>query len=219
MLRASSGIEGIVAKRADSLYRPGIRSPEWIKIKSWRDQSCVIAGYTAGRGRRTNQLGALILAVLDGTRLVHCGQVGTGFDEKTLRDLRERLTALKVDKCALDVTPKTSEPATWVKPELVCEVRYASWTRDNILRHPAYLKLRPDQTVADCTRETGAPRAPLPADATPSRDVSKGKRQAVEKRTTSNRRHAAVQRPPAETRRGCERPKPNARCNERSQHR
>jgi bifunctional non-homologous end joining protein LigD len=149
-----SGIEGIVAKRADSLYRPGTRSPEWIKIKSWRDQSCVIAGYTAGRGRRTNQLGALILAVLDGTRLVHCGQVGTGFDEKTLRDLRDRLKPLEVTKCALDVTPKTSEPATWVKPELVCEVRYASWTRDNILRHPAYRRLRPDQTVADCTRES-----------------------------------------------------------------
>ncbi len=170
-----SGIEGIVAKRADSLYRPGIRSPEWIKIKSWRDQSCVIAGYTAGRGRRTNQLGALILAVLDGTRLVHCGQVGTGFDEKTLRDLRDRLTALKVDKCALDVIPKTSEPATWVKPELVCEVRYASWTRDNILRHPAYLKLRPDQTIADCTRESAAPHAPLPADATPGETSARKK--------------------------------------------
>ena len=154
-----SGIEGIVAKRADSLYRPGIRSPEWVKIKSWRDQSCVIAGYTAGRGRRTNQLGALILAVLDGTRLVHCGQVGTGFDDKTLQDLRNRLTPLEIKTCALDVTPRTSEPATWVRPELVCEVRYASWTRDNILRHPAYRRLRADQTVADCVRETGPPRA------------------------------------------------------------
>ena len=63
-----SGIEGIVGKRADSLYRPGIRSPDWVKIKSWLSQSCVIVGYTAGRGRRTNQLGALILAVLDGDR-------------------------------------------------------------------------------------------------------------------------------------------------------
>ncbi|HEV3275034.1 MAG TPA: DNA polymerase ligase N-terminal domain-containing protein, partial [Candidatus Dormibacteraeota bacterium] len=68
-----SGVEGIVGKRADSLYRPGVRSPDWVKIKSWRSQSCVIVGYTAGRGRRLNQLGALILAVLDGTRLVHCG--------------------------------------------------------------------------------------------------------------------------------------------------
>ena len=67
-----------------------------MKIKSWLGQSCVIVGYTAGRGRRMNQLGALILAVLDGTRLVHCGQVGTGFDEKTLRELRDRLRPLEV---------------------------------------------------------------------------------------------------------------------------
>ena len=120
-----------------------------MKIKSWLSQSCVIAGYTAGRGRRTNQLGALILAVLDGDRLVHCGQVGTGFDEKTLRDLRERLRPLEVKTCPLDVTPKTSEPATWVKPELVCEVRFAGWTRDGILRHPAYRTLRLDQRPED----------------------------------------------------------------------
>ena len=149
-----SGIEGIVGKRADSLYRPGVRTPDWVKIKSWLSQSCVIAGYTAGRGRRTSQLGALILAVLDGTRLVHCGQVGTGFDDKTLRDLRDRLRPLEVKTCPLDVTPKTSEPANWVRPELVCEVRFAGWTRDGILRHPAFRTLRPDQRPEDCTRET-----------------------------------------------------------------
>lgn len=148
-----SGIEGIVGKRADSLYRPGIRSQDWVKIKSWLSQSCVIAGYTAGRGRRTNQIGALILAVLEGDRLFHCGQVGTGFDEKTLRDLRERLRPLQVKTSPLDVTPKTSEPATWVKPELVCEVRFAGWTRDGILRHPAYRTLRLDQRPEDTVRE------------------------------------------------------------------
>jgi bifunctional non-homologous end joining protein LigD len=149
----SSGIEGIVGKRADSLYRPGIRSPDWVKIKSWLSQSCVIVGYTAGRGRRSNQLGALILAVLDGGRLVHCGQVGTGFDDKTLRDLRDRLRPLEVKTCPLALTPKTAEPATWVKPELVCEVRFAGWTRDSILRHPAYRTLRLDQRPEDCFRE------------------------------------------------------------------
>ncbi len=148
-----SGIEGIVGKRADSLYRPGVRSPDWVKIKSWLSQSCVIVGYTAGRGRRTNQIGALILAVLDGNRLVHCGQVGTGFDDKTLRDLRERLRPLEVRTCPLDITPKTSEPATWVKPELVCEVRFAGWTRDGILRHPAYRTLCLDQHPEDTPRE------------------------------------------------------------------
>lgn len=148
-----SGIEGIVGKRADSLYRPGIRSPDWLKIKSWLSQSCVIAGYTAGRGRRSNQLGALILGVLDGGHLVHCGQVGTGFDDKMLRAIKDRLRPLEVKTSPFDVIPKTSEPATWVKPELVCEVRFAGWTRDGILRHPAFRTLRPDRRPEDTFRE------------------------------------------------------------------
>jgi len=156
-----SGIEGIVGKRADSPYRPGVRSPDWVKIKSWRSQSCVIVGYTAGRGRRSNQLGALILAVLDGNRLVHCGQVGTGFDEKTLRDLKQRLAPLIVDTCPLDPVPKTSEPATWVKPELVCEVRFSEWTREGMLRHPAFRTLRLDQRIEDTYREL-VPAAQFP---------------------------------------------------------
>jgi bifunctional non-homologous end joining protein LigD len=152
-----SGIEGIVGKRADSLYRPGMRTAEWVKVKSWRSQSCVVAGYTAGRGRRSNQLGALILAVLHGSHLVHCGQVGTGFDDKTLRDLKERLAPLIVPTCRLDKTPRTSEPATWVKPELVCEVRFSEWTSEGMLRHPAYQRLRTDQTIEDTRREITAP--------------------------------------------------------------
>jgi bifunctional non-homologous end joining protein LigD len=150
----ASGIEGIVGKRADSTYRPGLRTPDWVKIKSWRGQSCAIAGYTAGRGRRTNQLGALILAILDGDRLVHSGQVGTGFDEKTLRDLRERLQPLVVPTSPITPVPRTSEPATWVRPELICEVRFTEWTSDGMLRHPSYRTLRPDQRIEDTRRET-----------------------------------------------------------------
>jgi bifunctional non-homologous end joining protein LigD len=196
-----SGIEGIVGKRADSLYRPGIRSPDWVKIKSWLSQSCVIVGYTAGRGRRTNQIGALILAVLDGNRLVHCGQVGTGFDDKTLRDLRERLRPLEVKTCPLDVTPKTSEPATWVKPELVCEVRFAGWTRDGILRHPAYQTLRQDQRPEDTVREvllttdpkTGPAKArdttpPPNADEAAPGDRPQRRTRSAQTRTTNERR-------------------------------
>ena len=149
----TSGVEGIVGKRADSQYRPGLRTPDWVKIKSWRSQSCVIAGYTAGRGRRTSQIGALILAVLKDGKLVHCGQVGTGFDEKTLRDIKERLAPLVVPTCQLEKTPKTSEPATWVKPELICEVRYSEWTNEGMLRHPAFQTLRPDQTIEDTSLE------------------------------------------------------------------
>jgi bifunctional non-homologous end joining protein LigD len=152
----SQGIEGMIGKRADSLYQPGRRSPDWVKVKAWQTQSCVIAGWTGGRGRRTEQLGALILGVYDGADLVHCGQVGTGFNEKTLRELRKRLDALVVDTSALTPPPRTAEPATWVRPELVCEVRHAGWTKQGILRHPAYLGLREDVAPRDCVREEAA---------------------------------------------------------------
>ena len=151
VLRASS------ASGPTRVYRPGVRSPDWVKVKSWLSQSCVIVGYTAGRGKRSNQIGALILAVVDGTRLIHCGQVGTGFDEKTLRDLQQRLRPLEITTSALEQPPKTSEPATWVQPELVCEVRFAGWNCDGILRHPAFGTLRPDQRPEDAVRETARP--------------------------------------------------------------
>jgi len=175
-----SGIEGVVAKRADSLYRPGVRTPEWVKIKSWRSQSCVIAGYTAGRGRRSNQLGALILAVQDNGRLVHCGQVGTGFNDRMLRDLREQLAPLVVDTCRLDTVPRTTEPATWVKPELICEVRFSEWTNEGMLRHPAFQRLRTDQTIEDTlrdaplkeSRDERMPAAQSPADKASSASVT-----------------------------------------------
>jgi bifunctional non-homologous end joining protein LigD len=153
---SSQGIEGMIGKRADSTYQPGRRSPDWVKVKAWQTQSCVIAGWTGGRGRRTEQLGALILGVYDGADLVHCGQVGTGFNEKTLRELRRRLDILVVETSALTPPPRTSEPATWVRPELVCEVRHAGWTKQGILRHPAYLGLREDVAPRDCVREEPA---------------------------------------------------------------
>src|SRR5207248_902021 len=98
----SLGVEGIVGKRAASLYRPGVRSPDWVKVKSWLTQTCVIAGYTAGRGRRMEQLGALILGVYDDGRLLHCGQVGTGFDSRMLRKLLEQLQPLVTPACPLE---------------------------------------------------------------------------------------------------------------------
>jgi DNA ligase D len=152
----SQGIEGMIGKRADSPYQPGRRSPDWVKVKSWQTQSCVIVGWTGGRGRRSAQLGALILAVYDGDDLLHCGQVGTGFDEATLRKLRARLGELVCERSALHTVPRTSEPATWVSPELVCEVRHAGWTKQGILRHPAYLGLREDLAPPDCVRQEPA---------------------------------------------------------------
>ncbi|MBV9526195.1 MAG: non-homologous end-joining DNA ligase [Candidatus Dormibacteraeota bacterium] len=151
------GAEGIVAKRADSTYQPGRRSRDWLKIKAWQTQSCAVVGYTAGQGRRKEQLGALILAVHGDGGLVHCGQVGTGFNDRTLRMLLGELSARRVDKPALRVAPRTAEPATWVRPELVCEVRHAGWTAAGILRHPAFVSIRSDLSPADALRERALP--------------------------------------------------------------
>ncbi len=171
------GVEGIVGKRAASPYRPGVRSHDWVKVKSWLTQSCVIAGYTAGRGKRSEHLGALILAVSEKDRLVHCGQVGTGFDDRMLRVIRDQLAPLVVAKCPLDKTPKTAEPATWVSPRLICEVRHAGWTSAGILRHPAFLGLRPDLTAQDCVRER-----PEPTEAVLNDPLSKGSSAGVASR-------------------------------------
>ena len=148
-----SGAEGMVAKRADSPYQPGVRSRDWLKVKAWHTQSCVIIGYTAGQGRRRERLGALILAVFRDGSLRHCGQVGTGFDERTLLDLRERLNSLRAAAPAVEPAPRTAEPATWVRPELVCEVRFAGWTNAGVLRHPAFIGLRTDLSPADAVPE------------------------------------------------------------------
>ncbi|MBV8195297.1 MAG: DNA ligase D, partial [Candidatus Dormibacteraeota bacterium] len=150
---SSSGMEGMLAKRGDSTYQPGRRSRDWLKVKAWRTQSCVIVGYTSGQGRRREHLGALILAVMRGGDLKHCGQVGTGFNDRMLRDIKARLDAIRVSRSPIHRTPQTSEPATWVKPELVCEVRFAEWTSTAILRHPAFVGLRSDLTPSDCSVE------------------------------------------------------------------
>ncbi|MBV8301422.1 MAG: non-homologous end-joining DNA ligase, partial [Candidatus Dormibacteraeota bacterium] len=149
-----AGVEGMVAKRADSLYVPGRRSKDWLKVKAWHTQACVIAGYTAGQGKRKEHLGALILAVMRDGTLTHCGQVGTGFDDKTLRRIRELLTPLVIQRSALHPAPRPSEPATWVTPQLCCEVRHAGWTSAGILRHPAFAGLRTELVPADCVPES-----------------------------------------------------------------
>ena len=156
------GLEGIVAKRADSQYVAG-RSRHWLKIKCQRRQEFVIGGYTTGQGARA-QLGALHVGVYDapparGGRLVYVSKVGTGFDAKMLRTLGEKLGPL-----ARPVSPfATGTPGGsghhWVEPRLVCEVRFTEWTRDGGLRHPAFLGLRDDKRPEDCVRESPAPPA------------------------------------------------------------
>ena len=147
------GIEGIVAKRLDSIYQPGARSPAWVKIKAFRTMECVIGGWTAGQGSRNKTLGALLLGVYRDGKLQPVGHVGTGFDERTLRDLLGTLQEHESPTSPFATKPRTNQPARWCLPELVCEVEYAEITRDGTLRHPTYRGLRPDVDPRDCTGE------------------------------------------------------------------
>lgn len=146
------GLEGIVAKRLDSPYVTS-RSAAWVKVKAFRSMECVVGGWTAGRGGRASTLGALLLGVYHGDELIPVGHVGTGFDDRTLRDLLAMLRERESPRSPFAVEPRVNQPARWCLPELVCEVRYAELTREGTLRHPAYLGLRSDVDPKDCHGE------------------------------------------------------------------
>jgi bifunctional non-homologous end joining protein LigD len=148
-------LEGIVAKRAASPYRPGARSPDWRKIKALCLQDCVIVGWTPGKGGRAATLGSLLLAVYDGGRLRYAGNVGTGFTHAFLADLQQQLAPLEVPKPMFEGFEGIPRPrgARFVRPELVCEVEYLKWTQDDKLRAASFKGLRPDRLPSDARRE------------------------------------------------------------------
>jgi bifunctional non-homologous end joining protein LigD len=163
MLEAAreNGLEGLIAKHAASRYESR-RSREWLKIKIVNEQEFVIGGFTEPQGDRSH-FGALILGVYEGGRLRWVGNVGTGFNQKSLADLYGKLARLITKECPFAERPKPDRGMTWVKPELVCQVKYADWTPDNHLRAPVYLGLRDDVGPQDVSRETAAPADPEPA--------------------------------------------------------
>jgi bifunctional non-homologous end joining protein LigD len=139
----ASGFEGVIGKRTDSRYEAGRRSALWVKIKPTQSAEFVIGGYTKGKGSRA-PLGALLVGYWDKNRLRFASHVGSGFDEQTLAQLKERLEPLKRSTCPFDEKPELPNPTTWVEPKLVAEVRFHSWTEDDHLRHPIFLRLRDD---------------------------------------------------------------------------
>src|SRR5256886_1954301 len=155
----------VVGERLDSIYQPGARSPAWVKIKAFRTMECVIGGWTAGQGGRTKTLGALLLGVSRDGKLQPVGHVGTGFDERTLRDLLTILQEHESPTSPFATKPRTNQPARWCLPELVCEVEYAEITRDGTLRHPSYRGLRPDVDPRDATGEERSESAKKAQDA------------------------------------------------------
>ncbi len=150
-----SGLEGVIAKRLDSDYQSGRRSPDWIKIKHVRTQEVVIGGWTSGEGRRAGSIGALLLGIPGDDGLTFVGHVGTGFTDQMLQDLSRRLHPMETkDSPFSDRVPAAVERAAhWVRPELVGEVVYAERTRDGRLRTPSWRGLRPDKSPADVVTE------------------------------------------------------------------
>ena len=148
-LAGANGLEGIIGKRADSLYSEG-RSNSWVKVKQTTTIDAVIGGWTEPRtpGLR---FGALLLGLHEGKKLRFVGHVGSGFNGETQESIGKLLKEREVGTCTFDKVPDTNEPEHWVKPELVARVKYSEWTPDKRLRHPVFLGLRNDARPEDLT--------------------------------------------------------------------
>lgn len=167
------GLEGIVAKHGRSAYRPGTRSPQWLKVKATRTREAVVAGFTAPRGGRPH-FGTLVLGAYRGEELVPIGHAGGGFDAGELAGVRGRLEPLIQERCPFGAVPRTNAPATWVRPVLVCEVAFSGWTREGFLRHPVYLRLREDKAAREVALDDGAPVSAHPGAPQGVRPVEEG---------------------------------------------
>jgi DNA ligase D-like protein (predicted ligase)/DNA ligase D-like protein (predicted polymerase)/DNA ligase D-like protein (predicted 3'-phosphoesterase) len=150
--------EGVVAKKRDSTYQPGRRSSSWIKDKIWNTQEVVIGGWRQGEGGRSSGIGALMLGVPEQGGLQFAGRVGTGFTEKQLGKLKNILKPLETDESPFNtgLPTKDAKGVTFIRPELVGEVRYSERTSDGRLRQPSWRGLRPDKTPDEVRWETPA---------------------------------------------------------------
>jgi bifunctional non-homologous end joining protein LigD len=150
------GAEGIVSKRSDSTYSSG-RSKSWIKIKCIRRQEFVIGGFTKP-ANGTEGIGALVLGYYEGKKLIYAGRTGTGFTQANGRILRQRLEAMRQSKMAfVDVPAAAAKGAIWIRPELVAEVQFSTWTADNLVRQASFKGLREDKKAAEVRREVPDP--------------------------------------------------------------
>ena len=153
----AQGWEGLIAKRLDSPYRTGKRSPDWLKLKLVVTQEFVIGGWTEPRGTRS-YFGALLLGVYDDDdELEYVGHTGTGFDHRELEKVWRLLKPLETGECPFRSRPRSNERPHWVRPTLVAQVKFTEWTDDNKLRHPTYVGLRDDKVATDVRRERKAP--------------------------------------------------------------
>ncbi len=151
----AQGMEGVVAKRRDSVYEAGRRSQSWRKVKHVRTQEVVIGGWKEGQGGRSGRIGSLMMGIPEAGGLRYVGQVGTGFTEAMLTDLARRLAAVRrpTSPFVNRVPNEVVRSGHWAEPVLVGEVAYGEWTDERILRHPAWRGLRPDKAPSDVRLE------------------------------------------------------------------
>ena len=166
LLQASieQGLEGVMAKRLDSTYQPGLRSRSWVKIKSVRRQELVVGGWLAGKGKREDRIGALLMGVYEpGGALRYVARVGSGFSEQELDRLAALLGPLRRQSSPFSAGASPPRNATFCEPQLVAEVEFSEWTASGSLRQPRYKGLRNDKDARDVVREE-APVGEAPAD-------------------------------------------------------
>lgn len=145
-------LEGIIAKDGSSEYKTGFRSSSWLKIKTESRQEAIIVGFTEPRGSR-KKFGSLVLAVRNGGKLTYIGHSGGGFSDEGLRDLYARMLPLITETSPLKEKVPINSPITWVKPKLVCEIKFTEWTKDGRMRHPIFVGLREDKSEREVVKE------------------------------------------------------------------
>jgi bifunctional non-homologous end joining protein LigD len=151
------GLEGVMAKKAKSRYQQGRRGGDWLKVKTHGRQEFVICGWTKGQGRRSATFGSLVLGVRRGKELAWVGNVGTGFNERSIAELLAKLEPLRRETAPFPAAPKMAKvrkgDVVWVEPKLVCEVEFLEWTHDGHLRAPSFQGLRDDKPARAVRRE------------------------------------------------------------------
>jgi bifunctional non-homologous end joining protein LigD len=198
----AQGMEGLIGKERASLYVPGQRSRSWIKLKCVGEQEMVIGGYTEPEGTRKH-FGALLVGYYDGGEFRFAGKVGTGFTAASLKALYQQMRKLARQNCPFanlpekqqgrweqNITPREMKLCHWVKPQLVCQVRYTEWTTDGKLRHPVFAGLREDKAAREVGRERAA-KKPTPAKRSRNTTRPASKKRAPATKTSRAKKPAA----------------------------
>jgi bifunctional non-homologous end joining protein LigD len=181
---ASMGLEGIIAKKIESGYTPGIRSKEWLKIKTEKRQEAVIGGYTKNE-KTSKKFSALLMGVYDSGEFVYIGPVGTGFNQKMQQEILDKLSPLKTAKCPFKEVPEYNKPSrfrpnppkaevTWVKPQIVAEISFRASTKDGALRQPSFKGLREDKKATQVTFENTTQTTDIINSKAKDKSISKG---------------------------------------------